>query len=231
MTPVEVQNPDVRQYVQGLATKISRNSDLKVPLHVTVLDSAEINSIGLPGGFLVVTSGLILASQSEAELAGVISQQIARIAARHATRASKRLIMTKLAVPATQIATGFFTGGLSNAGAFYGMNYGFQGLSALVDRTLVSSNASSQKEADQLGIQYAWKAGFDPKGFIAFLDSLANAKEYTKTGNYFLTKPALGDRLLDSFTEIQYLPARENYTVDSAEFHQAKERLQDLRTR
>src|SRR5439155_1660791 len=160
--PLELQDAAVQHYVENLAGKIAAHSDLKLPLHVTLLDSAEIDCIGLPGGFLVLTSGLILASQTEAELAGVISQQIAHIAARHGTRAAKRSVISKIFVPAAEIATGLFTGGVSNAGAYYGMNYGFQGLGVVVDRALVSSNANTQREADQLGIQYAWNAGFDP---------------------------------------------------------------------
>ena len=224
--PLELQDAAVQHYVENLAGKIAAHSDLKLPLHVTLLDSAEINCIGLPGGFLVLTSGLILASQTEAELAGVISQQIAHIAARHGTRAAKRSVISKIFVPAAEIATGLFTGGVSNAGAYYGMNYGFQGLGVVVDRALVSSNANTQREADQLGIQYAWNAGFDPKGFIAFLDSLAQEKPYSTNSRFFLTRPALGERLLDAFTEIQYLRIGENYTIDSAEFRAAKERLQ-----
>src|SRR5262249_61811623 len=105
-----------RQYVQDLAGTIARNSDLRIPLHVTVLDSPEISAIGLPGGFLLITSGLLLASHSEAELAGIISQQIAHIAARHATRTAKRSILSKMRVPAAQVATGLLTGGISTAG-------------------------------------------------------------------------------------------------------------------
>jgi hypothetical protein len=223
--PVELRDMPVQHYVEKLAGRIATHSDLKMPLHVTVLDTAEINCIGLPGGFLVLTSGLILASQTEGELAGVISQQIARIAARQGTRSSKRSIISKIFVPATEIATGLFTGGVSNAGAYYGMNYGFQGLGVLMDKALLTSNANGQREADQLGIQYAWNAGFDPRGLIAFLDSLAQEKQYSRTGRFFLTKPALGERLLDAFTEIQYLPTGKNYTADSAEFRAAKERV------
>src|SRR5262249_1952924 len=135
LTQVEVTDPAIRQYVQGLAGTIARNCDVRIPLHVTVLDSAEISAIGLPGGFLLITSGLLLASQSEAELAGIISQQIAHIAARHATRTSKRSIISKMFVPAAQVATGLLTGGVSNAGVYYGMNYGFPGMGLLADRS------------------------------------------------------------------------------------------------
>src|SRR5215475_11269768 len=167
LTPIEVQDSAARNYIQDLASNLARNSDLRIPVHTTLLDSPEVNAIGLPGGFILVTSGLLLATQTEAELAGVLSQQIAHIAARHATRTSKRSIIAKMFVPAAQVATGLFTGGVSNAGVYYGMNYGFQGMGILVDRGLVSSNAAAQREADQLGIQYAWKADFDPRGFVA----------------------------------------------------------------
>jgi hypothetical protein len=225
LMPLEIQEASVRQYVRSVAERIARNSDLKIPLHVTLLDSPDINAIGLPGGFLFLTSGLFLACETEAQFAGVISQQIAHIAARHGTRSSTRSVVSRFFVPATQVVTGVFTGGVSNAGAYYGMTYGFQGLQTLVDKALVSSNTKAQKEADQLGIQYAWKAGFDPKGFIAFLDSIAKSNDYSKSGSFFITKPPLGERLVDAFTEIEYLPYQGNYAVTSAEFRSAKERL------
>ena len=81
----------------------------------------------------------------------------------------------------------------------------------------------AQREADQLGIQYAWKAGFDPKGFIAFLDSIAREDHHPGMDSFLLTKPSLGERLLDAFTEIEYLQPRANYIVDSEEFRKAKE--------
>jgi len=225
LTPIEVQDSAARNYIQDLASNLARNSDLRIPVHTTLLDSPEVNAIGLPGGFILVTSGLLLATQTEAELAGVLSQQIAHIAARHATRTSKRSIIAKMFVPAAQVATGLFTGGVSNAGVYYGMNYGFQGMGILVDRGLVSSNADAQREADQLGIQYAWKAGFDPRGFVAFLDSIARSKEFSKTETFVVTKPPLDERLLHAFTEIQYLPSKATYRRDSAEFGKVKQAL------
>lgn len=219
----EVQDPVVRRYFQELSAKIAKNSDLKVPLHVTVVDSPEINAAGFPGGFLVVTSGLLAACETESELAAVIAQQIAHIAARHGSRASKRSVIAKLFVPAAQITTGLFTGGVSSAGAYYGMDYGFQSIGMLVDRTLVGSNAKAQQEADQLGIQYAWKAGFDPKGFISFLETVAKRTDHSQTQRFLFTKPPLGERLIDAFTEIQFLPPKANYVVDSPDFQFVKE--------
>jgi len=223
--PQEVQDPDVQQYVRNLAVEIAANSDLKVLLHVTVLDSPEINAIALPGGFMFVTSGLILAAETEAELAGVLSREIARVAARHGIRAARRSIVSKIFVPAAQVATGLFTGGVTNAGVYYGINYGTQGLGVLVDRALVDTDGKFRKEADQLGIQYAWKTGFDPGGFVAFLDSLAKEKQHSGVASSFRTNSTLGERVVDAFSEIQYLPAKEIYTADSPEFRKAKDRL------
>ena len=232
LIPGPLEDLDIQNYVRQLAGKVAENSDLKVPLHVTVIDSPDIVPITLPGGFLYIPSGLIRAAGTEAQLAGVISREIARIAARHGTRASKRSFVSKLFVPAAQVTTGLFTGGFSNAGTYYGVNYGLQGLGTLVDRVLVESVEKYRKEADQLGVQYAWKAGFDPSGFIAFLDSLAKDEPVSRVPAVFRQGQVekLGDRLLNEFTEIEYLPHKESYRTDSAEFQKIKEALQQYKT-
>jgi len=225
LMPSALQDQDIQHYVRQLAGKIAESSDLKVPLHVTVIDSPDIAPITLPGGFLYIPSGLIRAAETEAQLAGVISREIARIAARHGTRGSKRSFVSKLFVPAAQVTTGLFTGGFSNAGTYYGVNYGLQGLGTLVNRALVEPVEKYRKEADQLGVQYAWKAGFDPNGFIAFLDCLAKDQSVSRVPTVFRPEEKLGDRLLNEFTEIEYLPPKENYRSDSVEFQKIKEAL------
>lgn len=231
LLPSPLQDLDIQHYVRQLADKIAESSDLKVPLHVTVIDSPDIAPITLPGGFLYIPSGLIRAAETEAQLAGVISREIARIAARHGTRAPKRSFMSKLFVPAAQVTTGLFTGGFSNAGTYYGVNYGLQGLGALVDRALVEPVEKYQKETDQLGVQYAWKAGFDPSGFIALLDSLAKDEPVSRVSAVFRQGQVekLGERLLNEFTEIEYLPHKEGYRTDSVEFQKIKKALQQYK--
>src|SRR5262249_8374574 len=80
LMPAPVQDSAVQEYASQLGNRIARASDLRTPLHTAVLDSPEINAIGLPGGFLFVTSGLILAAETESELAGVLSREVAGIA-------------------------------------------------------------------------------------------------------------------------------------------------------
>ena len=226
LIPGVVQDADVQKYVRDLAGKIAKNSDLKIPLHAVVLDSQDIHVRTLPGGFMFVTSGLVRSAETEAQLAGVLSREIARVAARQGTRAWKHSIASTVISTAVQISTGFFTAGVTSWPAFYGINAGAQGLTMLVERAMIPSNEKYLKEADQLGIQYAWKAGFDPKGFVSFLDKLARDKQYSTKTNFFRSEdPSLADRVLSSFNEIEYLPMNESYTVDSAEFQRTREAL------
>jgi hypothetical protein len=219
--PAELQDEKIQNYVRHLADRIAVNSDLKVPLHVTMVDSSDLKVTALPGGFLYVTSGVMRATQTESEFAGVLSREIARIAARHAARASKHSIVSRMFLPIAQIATGFFSPGLNQA-AYYGIGYGMQGLSGVMDHMLEGAVEKYQKEADQLGVQYAWKAGFDPRGSIEFLESLNG-----NTAMEFLAPtPVLMERLLNMFSEIEYLGPLPNEALDSPEFQATRERLQ-----
>jgi hypothetical protein len=219
--PAELQDQRTQNYVRQVANRIAVNSDLKVPLHVTVVDSGDLKVTALPGGFLYVTSGVLLATQTESEFAGVLSREIARIAARHAARASKHSLASKLFLPIAQIATGFFSPGLNQA-AYYGIGYGMQGLSGVMDHMMDGAVEKYQKEADQLGVQYAWKAGFDPRGGIDFLDSLKG----NAATEFLAPTPVLKERLLDLFSEIEYLGPSPNAVLDSPDFHATRDRLQ-----
>ena len=97
-TVKQVHDRMVTEYVNRVGQILVQNSDAKVSFTIRVIDSEEINAFAFPGGFLYVNSGLILAAQSEAELAGVMAHEIAHVAARHATRPA--------AGPATRGAAG-----------------------------------------------------------------------------------------------------------------------------
>jgi predicted Zn-dependent protease len=217
--PPELRDEDVQSYVQRVGDRIARNSDLKVPLRVSVIDDIEPRAMALPGGFVFITSGVVLAAQSEEELAGVLSREIARIAARHAARASSTSWLSRMFLPVTQMIGGLFAGPASPA-AYYGLGYGLQGLSGVVTKALNSDNEELQLEADQLGIQYAWKAGYDPAGFVSFLDSIAGKE------NKFLSEtPELKKRLIRLFDEIEHLPVQKKPEPVSGDFDRIRRRL------
>src|SRR6187399_1323773 len=197
--PPELEDEETQAYVRQLANRIAVHSDLKVPLHVTVLEGDDIKVLTLPGGYIFVSSGVLLTAQTESELACVLSREIARIAARHAARASKRSLFSKMFLPVAQIATGMFTPGLNQA-AYYGIGYGLQGINGVMDHLMDGAVEKYQKEADQLGAQYAWKAGFDPKGSLDFLEAL----EGSATAEFLPARPVLRARLLNLFSEVEY---------------------------
>ena len=221
--PPEVEDEEVTAHIDRLSEKIAAHSDLRVPLRVTVLDSDEINAFALPGGFLCVNAGLIEKAETESELAGVIAHEMAHVTARLMGKANIANILFQVA----QVATLIFTGGVVGVGAYYALQYGFFGLGMVLNLTLLGVSRDYEQEADQLGVQYAWNAGYDPRGFVSFFDKMASQEGYVKSASFFRTHPPFFERIVSAFSEIEYLPAKENLIVDSTEFQQIKERLEE----
>jgi len=228
LLPPEIQDEVVNAYIRDLAQGIGRSSDLKVPLHVKVLRTDEINAFALPGGFLYVNSGLIQKAETESELAGVLAHEIAHITARHSARLMTRATIASIIYQAAQVAAAIFTGGVASVGVYYALQYGFYGLGLALSLTLLGVSREFEAEADQLGAQYLWKSGYDPKGFVSFFDKMASEKGYVRSLSFFRTHPAFYDRIVKTFQEIAYLPPKEDYVTDSKEFHEIKERLKKV---
>lgn len=217
-----VQDPVVNEYVNRIGQNLVRNSDAKVPFTIKVIDTDEINAMALPGGFFYVNSGLILAADNESELAGVMAHEIAHVAARHAMRGQTRATMANLAsIPL------IFMGGWAG----YGIR---QAASFALPMTFLTFSRGFETEADYLGLQYLYKTGYDPNGFISFFEKL-QAKEKKKPGTLakaFSTHPQTPDRIEKSQAEIaKILPAKDTYIVDTSEFQQVKARLAQLENR
>jgi hypothetical protein len=229
MFPPEVEDKEINGYVRKLADSIAVNSDLKIPLKVVVLTSEEINAFALPGGFLFVNTGLVEKADNESELAGVIAHELAHVTARHGHRLMKRATVANIIYQAAQVAAIIFTGGLVGIGTYYALQYGFFGLGLLLDLTLLGVSREFEAEADQLGVQYAWRAGYDPKGFITLFDKMASEKGYVRSASFFRTHPPFFNRIIATVSEIEYLPKTQDLQVDSAAFRQTKERLKKLK--
>jgi predicted Zn-dependent protease len=199
-----------------------RNSDAKVPFTIKVIDSDQVNAFALPGGFFYVNSGLILAADNEAELAGVMAHEIAHVAACHAAREQTRGQLASLAtIPL------IFVGG--------GIGYGvYNAASLALPMTFLRFSRNFEAEADYLGLQYAYKSGYDPQAFIAFFEKL-KAQEKKKPGflaKAFDTHPQTPDRIKMSQEEIGHLlPPRQEYVEDTSEFEDVKARLAALENR
>ena len=222
LMPPVWEDPPLNLYVRQLADNLAVNSDLKIPLKVTILESDEVNAFALPGGYLYVNTGLIARTETESELVGVMAHELAHVTARHSAKLMKRATIAGIIYQAAQIAAMIMTGGVVGIGAYYALQYGFFGLGLVLDLALLGVSREYEDEADQLGVQYAWKAGFDPRGFITLFDKLAMEKGYVTTASFFRTHPPFAERIMSSFRELRYLPEREGLQIDSLRFQQQK---------
>lgn len=223
--PPEVEDGVIDEYLSELGKQLSANSDLTVPLKITVLNSDEINAFALPGGYLFLNSGLILKAENESELAGVIAHEIAHMTARHGNRLMRKASIANVLFQSAQIAALI----LGPAGAFasYALQYGFMGAGLVISLALLGVSRDFELEADQLGAQYLWKSGYDPRAFVTFFDKMANDKGHVRSTSFFRTHPAFAERLIEAFREIKFLPARRQYVSDTPAFERMHDHLED----
>jgi hypothetical protein len=211
-----ITDPVVTEYVNRVGQNIVKNSDCKVPFTIKVIDSDEINAMALPGGFFYVNSGLILNADEEAELAGVMAHETAHVCAHHAVREQTRMNYAQLGtIPL------IFIGGWTGYGIY-------EAMSIAIPITFMHFSRDFEAEADYLGVQYMYRAGYDPQAFISFFEKI-QALEKRKPGavaKVFSDHPQTPDRILHSQEEIaRILPAKDEYTVTTSEFNDVKARL------
>ncbi len=252
LLPKPVEDPEVTAYVTKMAQNIARNSDLQVPLHVFVVqqevrkDGRPVlgkdgqpeqvaNAMALPGGFIFVFAGLIMSAQNESELAGVIAHEIAHVTARHSARMSSQASKFGLLQMAAVIGLSLFAPGLFQAGSYLAAQLNglllqsiMNGLGLVFTINMLGVSRESEIEADQLGMQYAWKADYDPRGIITLFDYMATRSGYASRTSFFATHPAFGDRTLNSLKEYTVLNSIEpnrHYLSNTREFDQIQARL------
>ena len=214
-----VNDPVVTEYINRIGQNLVRNSDAQVPFTIKVIDSDVVNAMALPGGFFYVNSGLILAADEEAEVAGVMAHEIAHVAACHAAREQTRASLMQMAT----IPLIFVGGGIGYAG------YEAAGIGGLFG--ILKFSRGFEAEADYLGIEYMYRAGYDPSAFVSFFEKV-QAMEKKKPGTLakaFDTHPQNADRIAKSQEEIRkILPAKAQYVVTTSEFDDVKARLAAL---
>jgi beta-barrel assembly-enhancing protease len=214
-----IDDPVVNEYVNRVGQNLVRNSDARVPFTIKVIDSDLVNAFALPGGFFYVNSGLILHADEEAEMAGAMAHEIAHVCARHGTKQATKGDITQLAmIPAMIFIPYTWTG--------YAI---YQGMNFLIPLTFLKFTRDEEREADFLGLQYMYKAGYDPNAFVSFFEKV-EAIEKKQPGTIpkvFATHPPTPDRVEAAQKEIAtILPARDEYIVSTSEFDTIKRRLQ-----
>jgi predicted Zn-dependent protease len=214
-----VNDPVITEYVNRIGQNLVRNSDAQVPFTIKVIDSDVVNAMALPGGFFYVNSGLILAADEEAEMAGVMAHEIAHVAACHYGREMTRANLLQMA----SIPFIFMGGGIGYA-AYEGMGLG-------IPLAFLHFSRGFEAEADYLGIEYMYRAGYDPSAFVSFFEKI-QAMEKKKPGTLskaFDTHPQTPDRIEKSQEEIRkILPAKQEYVVTTSEFDEVKARLASI---
>jgi len=211
-----ISDPVINDYVNRIGQNLVRNSDSRVPFTIKVLDTGEVNAFALPGGFFYVNSGLILAAESESELAAVMAHEIAHVAARHATKnMTRQQIWNMASIPL------MFVGGPAA--------YAIAEVASLaVPLSFLKFSRDAEREADMLGLQYDYAAGYDPQAFIQFFERLKaeEKKKQSKIAKMFSTHPMTADRITAAQDEIRtYFPDRDSYVVDTSEFEAVKAHL------
>jgi len=216
-----IDDPVVTEYVSRVGQNLVRNSDARVPFTIKVIDSDVVNAFALPGGFFYVNSGLILRAQEESELAGVMAHEISHLTARHGTKnATKAQILQLATIPLVLLGPAGLAG--------YGL---YQGLNIALPLTFLKFSRDAEREADFLGLQYMYKAGYDPNSYITFFERI-QADEKRRPGTIprvFSTHPPTPERIENAQREIaRILPAKQEYIVTTSEFDSVKARLRDI---
>jgi hypothetical protein len=217
-----VDDPVIAEYVNRVGQNLVRNSDAKVPFTIKVLDTEEVNAFALPGGFFFVNSGLILKAESEAELAGVMAHEIAHVACRHGTRQATKGDIAQIAtIPL------IFMGGWTG----YAIR---QGMGLAIPMGFLAFSRGMEAEADYYGLQYMYKAGYDPTAFVDFFEKIETLekKKPGSVAKVFSTHPMTDDRIKKSQDEIQtILTPKPEYVVTTSEFNDVRNRLSMLHNR
>jgi beta-barrel assembly-enhancing protease len=213
-----ITDPVINEYVNRVGQNIVKNSDCKVPFTIKIIDSDEVNAMALPGGFFYVNSGLILTADNEAEMAGVMAHETAHVCAHHAAREMTRMNIAQISMVPLIMVTGYSWTG-------YGI---YEAAQLAIPITFLEFSREFEAQADFLGVQYMYRAGYDPQAFVTIFEKLENL-EKTKPNLFskaFATHPQTPNRIEATQKEIAtILPPRDEYLVTTSEFDDIKARL------
>jgi beta-barrel assembly-enhancing protease len=216
-------DPLISEFVNRIGQNLVRNSDAKVPFTFHVLEDPVPNAFALPGGPVFVNTGLLKLATEEDEFAGALAHEIAHVAARHMTcHATKAELAGLLSLP-----LGGVLGGWGGVAARQGAGLGMQSM-------LLKFSRADESEADYLGLQYMYAAGYDPTGVISILEKFQalQRRQPGAAARLFGTHPMDETRIEKSQQEIErILPSKPEYIVSTSEYHDIRARLIALEDR
>ena len=203
-----VQNEALTRYVTGIASKIwTRPEAGKYPYSIKVVNDKTINAFALPGGPMFVNTGLILAADNEAQIAGVLAHEISHVALRHGTNqvSKSSLLQIPAALASSAVGDGSILGQLAQMGISFGAN-----------SLLLRYSRNAERDADLMGTRMLAGAGYDPVEMARFFEKLKGEAGSSKGMQFFSDHPDPGNRVKAVQDEIRYLPARPNASLGNA---------------
>ena len=159
----EYQDRRVTGYVTALGNRLAGHTEQQYPYRFTVLDSPIVNAFALPGGYVYLSRGLLAIASNEAEVAGVLAHELGHVVARHSAERQG----------ASQLASlGILLGALGAQALGLPGNEIAQIGQTVAGLAISGYSRDQESEADQLGVRYMSRAGYDPEGMVTFLSTL-----------------------------------------------------------
>ncbi len=222
-----MEDPQLTEYIQGVGARLAGHaSNGQQEFEFFIVDDSAINAFALPGGYIGVNSGLLLASESESELAGVLAHEVAHVTQRHIARAiydNQRSGLLNIAAMLGAILLGAATdiGGDATAGLITAAQ-------AAGAQRQINFTRANEHEADRVGIETLSSAGFDPSGMSTFFEKLSRryGSLRQQVPAILQTHPVTTERIADARDRMRQLPRVE--VDDSPSYSIVKARVEAL---
>ena len=214
-----VEDPIITEYINRMGQNLARNSDIVFPVSFTLIEGDDIDAFTLPGGFVFINTGTLRLSDNEAELASVLAHELGHAAARHATRQATR-----------EDAIGLATIPLVVFGGWAGLA-ARQAAGVAAPMAFFHFSRAFETEADLLGIQYLWKAGYDPSASVDMFERVESTERRRpgSVAKLFRTHPVTADRIEKTQKNIgELLPPRSEYVLNTSEYEDVRARLERI---
>jgi len=223
-----VTDPEIQEYIQDVGMRLVAQAKAEGQrFHFFVVDNPVINAFALPGGYIGIHTGLLLATATESELAGVLAHEISHVTQRHISRAvfaNQRASTLSLAAMLGAILVGVATG--ADPGLIQGAIGATQGMAV---EQQISFTRSNEKEADRVGLKLLADAGFDPQGMPDFFETMGRSSatlSENKAPEFLLTHPVSTDRMAETRDRAKNYP--EVDAVDAGGYSIARARAKLL---
>lgn len=219
--PSYLDDPEIRDYANTLGGRLVARSDApRQEFEFFVIRDPQINAFALPGGFIGIHTGLLLAAQSESEVAGVLAHEIAHVTQRHIARMIGQQSQSQL-MSIAALAVAILAARSNSQVAEAALAFGQAG----VVQSQLNFTRENEREADRVGVQILEAAGFDSRGMGMFFERLQRATRIYEGGapSYLRTHPLTFERIGDIQNRVERMPYRQ--VADSIEFQLVRAKL------